>query len=333
MRRTIRRRAFTLIELLVVVAIIALLISILLPSLAAAKEQARVAKCLSNLRALSQGAITYISDGKGKPSLPWGLPSGVNWGEGVVNFTIFSEVIAAGNMPAKVGRDWDAFNGTGSTNEGLSPRTIDVYQIRPKFRPLNRYMSSSVTWDAPPLQIGVNRDVAPDQFELFLCPSDSHSELPVVGERNEVPDAVQFLRTFDWWGTSYPINWYWPYYYIGTSGTGNFNAALLSLGTTMLKGKEGGSASEFVLFSENSLNYALEAAKPPGHSAGPWFAGPGKQLVGWHGRLNQHAASFLDGHGAYMTMDTRYVYGRGWTIWPSKPWISPWTQYNDRTPQ
>jgi prepilin-type N-terminal cleavage/methylation domain-containing protein/prepilin-type processing-associated H-X9-DG protein len=52
MHARINRRAsgFTLIELLVVVAIIALLIAILLPSLAQAREQAKRAKCLSNLR-------------------------------------------------------------------------------------------------------------------------------------------------------------------------------------------------------------------------------------------------------------------------------------------
>ena len=58
-------RAFTLIELLVVVAIIALLISILLPSLKEAREQARVAVCQSNLHQLSIGFYTYGEDARG----------------------------------------------------------------------------------------------------------------------------------------------------------------------------------------------------------------------------------------------------------------------------
>ncbi len=59
------RGGFTLIELLVVVAIIALLVSILLPALAAAREQARGVYCLSNLRQLGLASSYYVNDWNG----------------------------------------------------------------------------------------------------------------------------------------------------------------------------------------------------------------------------------------------------------------------------
>ncbi|MDQ7014111.1 MAG: prepilin-type N-terminal cleavage/methylation domain-containing protein [Planctomycetota bacterium] len=56
------RLAFTLIELLVVIAIIALLIGILLPTLGKARDAARSAISLSNMRSLSQLMFTYTND-------------------------------------------------------------------------------------------------------------------------------------------------------------------------------------------------------------------------------------------------------------------------------
>jgi len=57
-----KRKAFTLIELLVVVAIIALLISILLPSLSRAREITKRAVCASQLRGIGQATKVYAND-------------------------------------------------------------------------------------------------------------------------------------------------------------------------------------------------------------------------------------------------------------------------------
>jgi prepilin-type N-terminal cleavage/methylation domain-containing protein/prepilin-type processing-associated H-X9-DG protein len=67
------RNAFTLVELLVVIGIIAILISILFPVIARARESANRVTCLSNLRQLTIATLAYV--GENKQRLPEACPS------------------------------------------------------------------------------------------------------------------------------------------------------------------------------------------------------------------------------------------------------------------
>src|SRR3954471_20416409 len=61
-----RAKAFTLVELLVVIGIIAVLLSILLPTLSRARRSAYTVQCQSNMRQLAAAMLMYIQDAKGK---------------------------------------------------------------------------------------------------------------------------------------------------------------------------------------------------------------------------------------------------------------------------
>lgn len=331
-----RRVAFTLIELLVVVAIIALLIAILLPSLDRAREQARVAVCVSNLRQLGLGVQGYLTEER---DLPWSLPQpvrnrGINY-----TFSVTSEFIWGGAMPSATDAEWRAqgFNGLGSQR--------DTWNVPPRARPMNKFLSSSISWDAEPNPTRGGPRVIPSETPGFLqCPSDKTAEVPLVGTSRPIPEELTTASTWYFRGTSYAINWYWPYYFdrVAPGNQAPYNRdfgrimghrelggnTYRGLGYLMLENKSGRFASEFIVLMENQLNFCLERAKPPGYTGRPWAAGS-VNLPGWHRQLDRHSAVFLDGSARHQTMNTKYVYGPEWTIWPNKPWEGLWTNFND----
>jgi prepilin-type N-terminal cleavage/methylation domain-containing protein len=125
-----RSAGFTLVELLVVIGIIAVLISILLPSLSAARRQAKVAQCQSNLRQLATVVHIYISENK--QVIPSGInywydyPGAMRWGNGCWNYPQNPKDISNPFPTAgKLVPDWE-------WNNNQVPSFIQTY--------LNRYL-------------------------------------------------------------------------------------------------------------------------------------------------------------------------------------------------
>jgi prepilin-type N-terminal cleavage/methylation domain-containing protein/prepilin-type processing-associated H-X9-DG protein len=89
-KRKMKKNGFTLIELLVVVAIIAILAAMLLPALSRAREKARAASCMNNLKQISTAWFMYINDHDGYT--PWRSPYGYGF-----HVLVFTGYIPEGN--------------------------------------------------------------------------------------------------------------------------------------------------------------------------------------------------------------------------------------------
>lgn len=130
------RPAFTLVELLVVVSIIALLLSLLMPSLRQFREHARTVACQSQIAGIGKCLISYALDLDSFPitSDETGMP--VSW--------------RYGGWSGSNGGLWKGFDG-GSYYIPSAERPVSAYMYRPS-------------------QLGET-----ERLPMFRCPSDAHS--------------------------------------------------------------------------------------------------------------------------------------------------------------
>ena len=157
-----RALAFTLVELLVVIGIIAIMIGILLPTLARAREAARQSACLNNMRQISIGIVSWAQEHRG-----W-MPGRA--GAGILKVNSASGAPQGGGTPNDVpSADWIAWlrqvdpitgvdSGQAGRNQNITYSGLATYlNVRPIIHNTPQEANS----------------VAPNLEAVYRCPSDN----------------------------------------------------------------------------------------------------------------------------------------------------------------
>jgi prepilin-type N-terminal cleavage/methylation domain-containing protein/prepilin-type processing-associated H-X9-DG protein len=124
-----RNKGFTLIELLVVIAIIAILAAILFPVFAQAREKARQASCLSNMKQIGLAVIQYSADYDDALPRQWFVSSSKaeqpRWMDVVQPYAKNTEIFTCPSFYSDVNSKYVPYPTRGTT--GTSVRQIGAY--------------------------------------------------------------------------------------------------------------------------------------------------------------------------------------------------------------
>jgi prepilin-type N-terminal cleavage/methylation domain-containing protein len=275
---TKRRTAFTLVEVLVVVSIIALLMALVLPGFRRAREQARIVKCVSNLRSIGQASLMYMQTNR-----EWFPFEKRNWPASSSSVALNGPVLSGYYYGGHPGRP-------GSVG-------FDTPALRVTFRekPLNRFLYENLH-DLPETEKDARFgefDARRSAMPVFQCPSDvgpMHGTY-VMDEPENVPN--HYLN-----GSSYVINYHYVWLWAAGARLGlryqpyvrpeRERQIYLQTSNRFLRHQRESDAWRFVLMAEKPFDSAQwnNCACP-----------------GWHKQTNYHTLLFTDGRAAHMFTD------------------------------
>jgi len=222
------RHGFTLIELLVVVSIIALLISILLPSLTRAKEQAKIVACEANISSVGKVLVTYLLD---LNKIPIYTTSDGGW------------------------CSW-AYGGWSGTNRKFWEDLNPGWNIETAARPLSVYAAKT------PISKEVDRFTPTEETPSYKCPSDRMSAQWQWGDFENNTEAIS---AYDDSGTSYQMNWHWWDQIVRIAPPGMLWPEIAgTLGPKLWFGQMQKHPSRFVALFEDPMDWGLGLAYDTG---------------------------------------------------------------------